>query len=303
MQQVTVIGLGQIGGTLAKLLLDSGYGVTVWNRTAAKADALVARGARLAPTPMAAVQSSDTVVVCVLDYAASNSVLADPDIAGALAGRLVIQLTTGSVREARDNEAWVKANGGECLDGAIQAAPSQMGRPDTPILLSGRESVYRRHEPLLRVFGGALSYLGDDAGAAAAMDMATLSYIYGAAIGFLHGALIAESEGFPVGRYGALVAGIGPTFADFLRYEGERIESEDFRVGESPLGISVEATARIARAARDSGINDEFPAFAAGLFQRAAISGYADEELAAMIKLLRQPAPRAGAKDSRSVRS
>ncbi|MFC3550435.1 NAD(P)-binding domain-containing protein [Lysobacter cavernae] len=82
----------------------------------------------------------------------------------------------------------------------------------------------------------------------------------------------------------ALVAGIGPTFADFLKYEGEVIQSGDFTVGESPLSISVEATECIARAARESGINDEFPVFAADLFQRA---GYADQELAAMIKLLR----------------
>lgn len=40
MKQATVIGLGQMGSTLAQLLLDSGYRVTVWNRTAAKADAL-----------------------------------------------------------------------------------------------------------------------------------------------------------------------------------------------------------------------------------------------------------------------
>lgn len=286
-KQVTVIGLGQMGSTLAQLLLDRGYRVTVWNRTAAKAAALVAQGAVLAATPLAAVQASPVVVVCVHDYAAARAILGDEAIAAAFAGKTLLQLTTGSVRDARDGDAWARAHGGAYLDGAIQAAPSQMGRPDTPILLSGAQVTWRQHEALLRVFGGGLSWLGEDAGAAAAMDMATLSYIYGATIGFLHGARIAESEGFPVDQYGALVAGIGPTFADFLKYEGEVIQSGDFTVGESPLSISVEATERIARAARESGINDEFPVFAAGLFQRAARAGYADQELAAMIKLLR----------------
>lgn len=291
MKQATVIGLGQMGSTLARLLLENGYRVTVWNRTAAKAEALVAQGAVLAPSPLAAVQAAEVVVVCVHDYAAADAILLHPDIGAALAGKLLLQLTTGSPREARDSDAWVRAHGGGYLDGAIQAAPSQMGRADTPILLAGKESVFRQHEALLRVFGGALTYLGEDAGAAAAMDMATLSYIYGASIGFFHGARIAEAEGFRVDQYGALVAGIGPTFADFLKYEAEVIQAGDFSVGESPLGISVEATQRIARAARESGINDEFPRFVSGLFQRAAAAGYGHEEVAAMIKVLRAEAP------------
>lgn len=287
MKSATVIGLGQMGSTLVRLLLDSGYRVTVWNRTATKADALVERGAVLASTVLAAVSASPVLVVCVHDYAATHDILGTDDIAAAMAGRLLLQLTTVSPGEARDSEAWARAHGGSYLDGAIQAAPSQMGRPDTPILLSGAAATFREHEALLQVFGGGLSYLGEDPGAAAAMDMATLSYIYGASIGFFHGARIAEAEGFPVNQYGALVAGIGPTFADFLKYEGEVIQSGDFTVGESPLSISVEATERLANAARVSGINDEFPSFASGLFKRAADAGHGGEELAAIIKLLR----------------
>jgi len=287
MKNATVIGLGQMGTTLAQLLLDAGYQVTVWNRTAAKAGVLLSKGALLAPTPLAAVQASDLLVVCVSDYAASQAILGAPEVGAALSGKLLIQLTTGSPSEARLGEAWAHEHGGTYIDGAIQAAPSQMGRADTPILLSGAQAAYRQHESLLRVFGGGLSYLGEDPGAAAAMDMATLSYIYGATIGFFHGARIAEAEGFPVDEFGRLVAGIGPTFADFLKGEGEVIHSGDFRVSESPLSISVEATARIARAARESGINDEFPRFAADLFRRAADAGYETEEVAAMIKLLR----------------
>lgn len=287
MKSATVIGLGQMGSTLTRLLLDSGYRVTVWNRTAAKAEPLVTRGAELAPSALAAVLASRVVVVCVHDYAATHDILGVDDIGAALAGKVLVQLTTGSPVEAREGAAWASAHGSDYLHGAIQAAPSQMGRQDTPILLSGNETAYREHEALLRVFGGGLSYLGPDPGAAAAIDMATLSYIYGALIGFFHGARIAEAEGFPVDQYGALVAGIGPTFADFLKHEGQVIHSGDFSVGESPLSISVEATKRIAHAARASGINDEFPSFASDLFRRAAEAGLGGEEIAAIIKVLR----------------
>jgi 3-hydroxyisobutyrate dehydrogenase-like beta-hydroxyacid dehydrogenase len=286
-QEASVIGLGTMGSTLARLLLRSGYGVTVWNRTAEKADALVRHGAVLAPNAAAAARASPIAVMCVHDYKAANWILSGKGFDGALSGRVLVHLSTGSPDEAREMERWARRQGAEYLDGAIQAAPSQMGKADTPILLSGAESAFRKSEPLLKVLGGNLTYLGSDPGAAAAMDAATLSYVYGAMLGFIHGARICEAEGFGVDTYGAIVAAISPSFGEFFKHEGAVIQSGDFAVSESPLAISVEATARLARLARESGINAEFPAFVAAFFERAAAAGYADEEAAALIKLLR----------------
>jgi 3-hydroxyisobutyrate dehydrogenase-like beta-hydroxyacid dehydrogenase len=289
LSDVSVVGLGTMGSTLARLLLRAGSRVTVWNRTREKADPLVREGAAAAPGAAAAVAASPIVVVCVYDYRAAHAILDTMEVASTLGGRLVIQLTTGSPRDARDSEAWAKRHGADYIDGAIQAAPSQMAKPDTTILVSGVEHAFRRSEPILAVFGGNVKYLGEQVGAAAAMDLATLSYVYGAFLGFIHGARIAESEGFGVAHYGALVAEISPTFGEFFRHEGAVIESGNFEVSESPLRISVEATERLLQAARASGINAELPTFAADLFKRAMSAGYAQEEAAAMIKVLRAP--------------
>jgi 3-hydroxyisobutyrate dehydrogenase-like beta-hydroxyacid dehydrogenase len=287
MKEASVIGLGTMGATLARLLLRAGYRVTVWNRTAAKAEPLEREGAVPAPSAAAAVGASPVVVMCVYDYKAANAILRPNGAGTALAGRVLVHLSTGSPGEARDLEAWASVNGAGYLAGAIQAAPSQMGKPDTPILLSGAESAFRRSEALLKVLAGNLTYLGADAGAASAMDAATLSYVYGAMLGFIHGARVCEKEGFRVDAYGDIVAAISPSFGEFFRHEGRVIQSDDFVVSESPLAISVEATARLAQLARESGINAEFPAFVSGLFQRAAAAGYGQEEAAALIKLLR----------------
>ncbi|MPY91165.1 MAG: NAD(P)-dependent oxidoreductase [Luteitalea sp.] len=284
---VSVIGLGTMGTTLAQLLLGSGYRVTVWNRTRAKADALSGDRVVVAPSAAAAVAASDVAVVCVYDYKAANEILATKDVESVLAGRVIVQLTTGSPQEARDSELWARRHRADYVDGAIQAAPSQMARPDTTILVSGAESAYRRSEAVLSVFGGNVKYLGEPVGAAATMDLATLSYVYGAALGFFHGARIAESEGFRVDHYGGLVAEISPSFGEFFRHEGAVIQSGDYRISESPLKISAEATERLAQAARESGLNAEFPVFASGLFKRALAAGYGDQELAALIKVLR----------------
>jgi 3-hydroxyisobutyrate dehydrogenase-like beta-hydroxyacid dehydrogenase len=286
----SVIGLGTMGATLARLLLQRGYRVTVWNRTRQKADPIVSEGAVAAASAAAAIHASDTIIVCVHDYAAANAILSTIDVEAGLAGRVIVQLTSGSPQEARDSETWARRCGAAYVDGAIQAAPSQMARPDTTILVSGAEPAYRRAEAVLKVFGGNVTYLGEQIGAASTMDLATLSYVYGASVGFFHGARIAESEGFAVDRYGALVADISPSFGEFFRHEGAVIESGDYRISESPLSISIDATDRLAHAAHASGIDAAFPEFVAALFKRAEASGYANQEFAALIKVLRTPA-------------
>jgi len=286
-KEVSVLGLGSMGLTIARLYLDQGYKVTVWNRTAEKADALVAKGAVLARSASEAMRAAKVVLMCVYDYRAAEAILAMDGVAAAMDGRLLVQLTTGSPNDARDAEAWAHRQGATYLEGAIQAAPDQMGQADTPILMSGAQSVFREAEPLLKVLGGGTVYLGEKASAAAAMDLATLSTIYGTLLGFMHGARIAEDEGFDVAEYGRIVAGIMPTFAGFLQHEGSVIQSGDFKISQSPMRISVEATQRILQTAQEAGINTEFPAFAAGLFKRADAAGLGGEEIAALIKLLR----------------
>lgn len=284
-KEVTVLGLGMMGTTLARLLLESGYHVTIWNRSPQKAAQLVEQGAILADTAAAAISASPIVVMCVYDYKAANEILFPGETA--MAGKVLIQLTSGSPAEARESEVWAKQHSAEYIDGGIQAAPGQMGRPDTPILLSGAESAYRKSEDVLKVFGGNLTYLGEKIGAASAMDLATLSAIYGSVIGFFHGARIMESEGFPVDEYANVVAGITPSFGDFLKHEGHVIHSGDFTISESPLRISVEAVDRILQQANEARIHNGFPKYTAGLFKQAADAGYGGEELAALIKVLR----------------
>jgi len=161
---------------------------------------------------------------------------------------------------------------------------------------AGRHA-FERSEPVLRCFGGNLTYLGEEAGAAPTIDLATLSYVYGTMLGFLQGARVCEVEGIRVDTFGSIIAAVAPGFSEFLRHEGTVTQSGDFRISESPLSISVEATERIAQAARAAGINAELPDLAASLFRRAAAAGYAREEAAALIKVLREPvgtsAPRA----------
>jgi 3-hydroxyisobutyrate dehydrogenase-like beta-hydroxyacid dehydrogenase len=287
-EPVTIIGLGKMGTTLARLLLRAGRDVTVWNRSSDKAGPLAREGAKLAPSAAHAVTAGKLIIVCVHDYTASDQILHEPSVARALAGRTLVQLTTASPQEARDAETWAHTQGASYLDGAIQAAPAQMGQADTTILISGNKPVFQQAEATLKLFAGNLTFLGEKISTAAALDLATLSYVYGATLGFFHGAIIAETEGFRVDDYGAIVAKIAPAFGEFLKYEGVVIQSGNFTSTESPLSISTEATARLVDTARASGINEELPEFFSRYFKRAEAAGYGNEEVAAVIKTMRR---------------
>ncbi|WP_286753549.1 MULTISPECIES: NAD(P)-dependent oxidoreductase [Sphingobacterium] len=288
--QISIIGLGPMGIKIATLYLQQGFQVTVFNRTRAKADLLVQQGAKLATSVSEAIAASPVSMVIVHNYSVSNELFSSIGNDAVLSGKTIVQLTTGTAQEARLSETWFKERNADYIDGAIQVAPEQMAQPDTTILFAGNADKYQEMLDRLAVLGGNLKYLGEKIGAAAAMDTATLSYIYGAAAGFLHGALIAESENFDVKEYGNIIAEIAPGMGEFLKHEGRVISSGDFGISQSPLSISVEATERILATAKLSGINTEFPEFAVNWLQRAKAAGYEQEEFAAVIKTLRQQA-------------
>lgn len=281
-----VLGLGMMGATLAKLLIEQGYDVTVWNRSADKAAPLAALGALVVQSPADAVNAGDVIVMCVHDYTAAEAILSQTEQAN-WKGKVLVQLTSGSPAEAGRMEQWAEALGAGYLDGAIQAAPQQMGRDDTPLFISGKTAAWEQALPVLKTFAGAPEWLGTGAGLASSVDLATLSGIYGTMMGFFHGARIMEHAGFPVDKYARLLTGILSTFGDFIQYEGQLVHENRFEKSESPMSISVDATARILQQADEAGIHRGFPAYAAGMFREAEQKGLAHEELAAMIKVLR----------------
>jgi 3-hydroxyisobutyrate dehydrogenase-like beta-hydroxyacid dehydrogenase len=288
MSEVSVLGLGPMGYALAATLRKNGRRVTVWNRTRARAEPLLAGGAAWTASPAEAIGASPVSIVCVADYAVSDELLRTEQLAPLLSGKLLVQLSTGTPTAARDAERWTRALGAQYLDGAILAVPSQMGGPESSILASGEQGAFQRAEVLLRALAPSVIYLGADAGAAAARDLAVLSYLYGAVVGFYHGARILEVERQSVGEFGRLVADIAPTLGAMISHEGQLIHEDRYENPENTLAVSARALKLILRQAREAQINDELPRFASDLFERAVAAGHGEEALAAVMKVLRE---------------
>src|SRR5689334_25204796 len=113
MPRVAFIGLGRMGHGMAGRYLDAGFEVAVWNRSKAKADDLIARGARWAVSPKEAAAGADAVVTMVADDEASRTVWLGKDGAAASmkAGALAIECSTVSHRHVLDMARELRSRG------------------------------------------------------------------------------------------------------------------------------------------------------------------------------------------------
>jgi 3-hydroxyisobutyrate dehydrogenase-like beta-hydroxyacid dehydrogenase len=285
-----VFGAGAMGAALIRTLLDNNFEVTLWNRTPAKADALVKAGAHLAAGVEEALAASPIIVVCVKDYEAAREFLRNGNYSHALRGKVLVQLCTGTPKDARDEQEWARRAGIDYIDGAIMAIPSQMGKPDTPIYLSGSKTGFDRSEPALRAMAGNLIYLGEAVGTAAAWDFATLCTMFGAQLGFFHGVRIFESESLGIRDLGATIANLFPLIGGMIQHSSEVIDSNKYGNPESSLAICDASFELFQRHAKQAAIGSEFPDFAKSLSGKAMQAGYGDEAFAAIIKVMRHAA-------------
>lgn len=283
---MTVLGLGAMGGALAGALVDAGYATTVWNRSPGKADGLVARGAHSAATAEEAVRSGGPVVVCLLDHASVHEVL-DP-LAGELAGRPVVNVTTTSPAQSRELAAWAAAHGVAYLDGGVMAVPAMIGHPEASVLYSGSPAVFEEHRALLERWGDA-SWFGEDAGLASLYDLALLAGMYVMFAGFLHGAAMVAPAGVTAAEFArraapwltAMTAG----FAGFA----EVVDGGDYTVpGQQSLEFS--DLGDILAAGAEQGVADDAVAMVQRLIERQIDAGHGKEGFARIFESIRNPA-------------
>ena len=108
---VTVIGLGLMGSALARTFLSAGLQLTVWNRTAEKARPFDG-ASRVARSLGEACAAGSVIVVSLLDYKASDTLLRRPEVEGVLRSKVLVQLSTGTPADARNCERWAQSVGG-----------------------------------------------------------------------------------------------------------------------------------------------------------------------------------------------
>jgi 3-hydroxyisobutyrate dehydrogenase-like beta-hydroxyacid dehydrogenase len=289
-QSISVIGLGAMGEALAKALLADKHRVTVWNRTASKAVPLGELGAGIARSVAEAADASQVVIVCVSDYATSDSLLRNPDVAARLKGKTIIQLTTGTPEGAYDAAQWAEAHGVAYLDGTIGCYPKHIGTPDGSILYAGSRSSFETLRPILANLSGNATFVGEGFGDAAILDGAIVgSYALGAALAFLYGAAVCEAGGVSLDTYLSLALARRPFVEDTLRTCVQMINQGDYSGSQATLETWAAGIGQFVEFSRVSGTDSRYPLEVLAHLQQAISMGHGQHELAAVFECFRKP--------------
>lgn len=257
--RVTVAGLGNMGAALARALVRGRCRVAVWNRTFSKAEKLGAEGAVPVADLREAVRASDVVVACV-STCETVAALFKP-LRRELAGRIFVNLTTGTPGEVRSIAAWAAQNGIAYLSGTIMATPSLIGRPETLIFYGGDQGAFNACRRILASFGGRAEYLGADPGLASLYDLALLTMLYGAWYGHLHAHALLQKAGVSAMEVLPFVKEwvefvVAPNLTDPA--EAAALDRRDYRTEESNLAVNEWAIELIIRASREAGVSAEW---------------------------------------------
>lgn len=163
MAKVAFLGLGRMGIGMASRLVGAGHQVTVWNRTKAKADDLLAVGARWASTPAEAAASADAAFAMLADDAASKRAWLAPED-GALKhlppGALVIECSTISYAHVLELAAAAKARGLRYIDCPVTGLPNAAAAGDLILLVGAAQADLDAARPLLAPLCKAIHHFG-----------------------------------------------------------------------------------------------------------------------------------------------
>ena len=289
MPRVAFIGLGRMGRGMAGRYLDAGFTVALWNRSKAKADDLIARGAHWAASPEDAAIDADAVVSMVADDEASRRVWLGKDGAAAAmkAGTLAIECSTVSYAHALDLSRELRERGLVYLDCPVTGLPDAAASGKLTLLVGAESDDLERARPFLASIGSTIRHFG---GVGSGTVYKLINNLMGAIqiAGIAEGLAIAEQAGLDMKLVlEAIETGVAAS-PQVLRHS-KRMAARDF------TGATFTAALRHKDAAYAVALAEQLFADAP-VMGRAAVAAYArakatapDEDEGKMIEIASRP--------------
>jgi 3-hydroxyisobutyrate dehydrogenase-like beta-hydroxyacid dehydrogenase len=291
-RSVAFIGLGKMGSAMAAHVLDAGFELTVYNRTATKAEPLVARGARPAPSPKQAAAAADAVVTNLMDDASVRAVTdgAEGLLAGLRPGSIHVGTTTNSPALATELARSHAARGCHYLAAPVLGRPDAAAARKLVTLAAGPPEAVERCKPLLESWSAAVTQFGDDPAVASSAKLC-LNYFVVSLIDVI-GEVFALAD-----KSGVATEKINGFFQMMLAHPGlkayaARIAERDFRDVGFELAGGLKDGNLILDAARAVGVPLGHAEVVCDKFREAVASGMGSEDWSAVTEITRRRAAR-----------
>ncbi|MFE9724306.1 NAD(P)-dependent oxidoreductase [Streptomyces sp. NPDC005794] len=287
---VTVIGLGPMGQAMTRTLRTAGHPVTVWNRTAGRADGVVADGATLAATPGEAVEASDLVILSLTDYRAMYDVL--DGATASLAGRTLVNLSSDTPDRTREAAAWAAGHDAVFLTGGVMVPAPLVGTEAAYVYYSGPEEVMENHRSVLALLGTP-KYLGQDPGLAQLMYQAQLTLFLTTLSALMHATAMLGTAGMKAGESLPELLSAADSISTVFK-AGEENPGTALDAGEHPGDLStvtmMGATAdHIVETSSSLGLDLALPLAVQAHYRRAIEDGHGSDNWTRIIDGIRGP--------------
>ena len=214
------VGLGVMGGGVARRLLAAGHTVHGYNRTREKATPLVDQGLILETTPGEAAAAADVLFSMVTNVAALRAVAEGPQgILAALGpGKVWVDMSTAAPAVSRELAEQARSAGADMLDAPVSGSVSTLEEGRLSIMVGGSEETYERVRELLLDIGPTVHRVGDN-GQALLMKIAMNLSLFVQMTAFSEGLLLAEKDG--IDRETAVEVMLSSVIASpMLKYRG-----------------------------------------------------------------------------------
>jgi 3-hydroxyisobutyrate dehydrogenase-like beta-hydroxyacid dehydrogenase len=199
--RIGFLGLGTMGYPVANNLRKAGHSVTVWNRTASRAEALVRKGAVAARSPRECASGRDLVFTCVSDERALEAVLGGPDgvLAGLGSGSTLVDASTSGTRAAHSARTRAEAAGAQFVAAPLLGSKAAAEQAQLVVLAGGPAAARERARPALHAVSARVIEL-EDAVQAALMKL-VVNAVGGAMVtAFAEALALGASGGLDLGK-------------------------------------------------------------------------------------------------------
>jgi 3-hydroxyisobutyrate dehydrogenase-like beta-hydroxyacid dehydrogenase len=266
---VTVIGLGPMGRAMTRTLLAAGRPVTVWNRTAGRAD---------------------LVILSLTDYRAMYDIL--DGATASLAGRTLVNLSSDTPDRTREAASWAADHGAAFLSGGVMVPAPMVGTEAAHVYYSGPGEVMANHRAALALLGTP-RYLGEDPGLAQMMYQAQLTVFLTTLSGLMHATAMLGTAGMKARDVLPELLSSADSLGDILR-AGEENPGAALDAGEHPGDLStvtmMGATSdHIVETSTSLGLDLALPLAVQAHYRRAIEDGHGGDNWTRIIDGIREP--------------
>ena len=288
--KIAVIGMGTMGGPMARNLLKAGHAVVVHNRTRAREETLAAEGAARADSPAAAARGVDVVLTCVSDTPDVERVLLDPEIGaikGLRAGGLVIDCSSIAPAATREIAATFRNKGIGYVDAPVSGGSEGAIKGTLAIMCGGTDADFERAKPVLDVLGAKITHIGG-VGAGQIAKVANQVVIAGTFLALAEALTLASKAGADPEKVVEAIGG-GVAGSWILQNRSGNMLNDTYPLGfrtrlhRKDLGIALET-------ARAFEVPVQIASLVATIEDGLIAQGYGDEDMSNLARVVRKGA-------------